>query len=224
MAGCHRTEPATHISVLGNSAWDSTLSEEAHAQGLWDQVFSALLVNPRTRTVTLQKKAPGRAGFDRPDYADFTVGGHYEAGEDIPDGVREAPEELGLHNLTYDDFVPLGIRQITVTLSPDRIEREFQHRHLMPYDAPLDSIPLYDAEVSGLDELGLDDAIALAARDRKQADALYLSRYGGSRSVTPCILTDADLIPGYLAIDRLYLRLFITARRYVNGDGEYLFW
>jgi 8-oxo-dGTP pyrophosphatase MutT (NUDIX family) len=198
--------------------------KEAHAQGLWHRTFSALLINPAARTVTLQKKAPGRAGFDRPHYADFTVGGHYEAGEDIPDGVREAREELGLHTLDYSDFFPLGIRQTVVTLAPDRIEREFQHWHLLPYEASLDTIPLDDAEVSGLVEIGLDDAIALAAGDRQQADALYLSRDGDYRSIAPGVLTAADLIPGYLAIDRLYLRLFIAARRYISGDREYLSW
>src|ERR1700723_746345 len=47
--------------------------KDAHAQGLWHRTFSALVVNPATKTVVLQKKAPGRAGFDRPDYADFTA-------------------------------------------------------------------------------------------------------------------------------------------------------
>lgn len=198
--------------------------KEAHDQGLWHRTFSALLVNPGTRTVTLQKKAPGRAGFDRPDYADFTVGGHYHAGEAIPDGIREAHEELGLHTLTYADFVPLGIRQTAVTLAPDRVEREFQHWHLLPYASGLDSIPLDDAEVSGLVEVGLDDAIALAAGDRQQADALYLFRDGAARRTAPGVLTTGDLVPGYLAVDRLYLRLFIAARRYAAGDREYLSW
>ena len=198
--------------------------KDAHAQGLWHRTFSALLINPATRTVTLQKKAPGRAGFDRPDYADFTVGGHYHAGEAIPDGVREACEELGLHDLDYADFFPLGIRQTAVTLAPDRIEREFQHWHLLPYHSLLDSIPLDDAEVSGLVEISLDDAIALAAGERQQAEALYLTRDDHARKVTPGVLTTADLIPGYLATDRLYLRLFIAARRYLSGDREYLSW
>ena len=198
--------------------------KDAHAQGLWHRTFSALLVNPDARTVTLQKKAPGRAGFDRPDYADFTVGGHYHAGEAIPDGVREAREELGLHNLDYADFFPLGIRQTAVTLAPDRIEREFQHWHLLPLTSPLDDIPLDDAEVSGLVEIGLDDAIALAAGDRHQAGALYLTRDGHARTLTRGTLTTADLVPGYLATDRLYLRLFVAARRYLSGDREYLSW
>ena len=198
--------------------------KDAHARGLRHRTFSALVINPETSTVTLQKKAPGRAGFDRPDYADFTVGGHYHAGEEIPDGIREAHEELGLHDLSYADFVPLGIRQTAVTLAPHRIEREFQHWHLLPYPSPLDSIPLDDAEVSGLVELTLDDAIALAAGDRRHASALYLSRDGGSRHLAPGTLTTDDLVPGYLTIDRLYLRLFTAARRYIAGDREHLFW
>jgi isopentenyldiphosphate isomerase len=62
--------------------------QQAHRQGLWHRTFSALAVNPSSRQVILQKKAPGRYSFDRPDYADFTVGGHYHAGEGIPDGIR----------------------------------------------------------------------------------------------------------------------------------------
>jgi hypothetical protein len=139
----------------------------------------------------LQKKAPGRAGFDRPDYA---------------------------------DFFPLGIRQTAVTLAPDRIEHEFQHWHLLAYPHPLDTIPLDDAEVSGLVEIGLDDAIALAAGHTQQASALYLSRDGGHRRLALGTITRDDLVPGYLAVDCLYLRLFSAARRYIAGDCEYLSW
>lgn len=197
---------------------------DAHARGLWHCTFSCQVVNPVARTVVLQKKAPGRAGFDRPDYADFTVGGHLHAGESVADGVREAREELGLRNLSYGDFVPLGIRQTAVTLAPDRIEREFQHWHLLPYTGPLDSFPLDDAEVSGLVEISLEDAIALTAGEQRQAAARYLTRDGNSRRVAPGILTAADLIPGYLAIDRLYLRMFMAASRYIAGDRQHLFW
>jgi 8-oxo-dGTP pyrophosphatase MutT (NUDIX family) len=197
---------------------------DAHARGLWHRTFSAMMVNPAARTVVLQKKAPGWAGFDRPDYADFTVGGHYHAGESVPDGVREAREELGLHDLDYADFVALGIRQTAVTLAPGRIEREFQHWHLLPCEAALENIPLDDAEVSGLVEVGLDDAIALAAGDQAQARATCLTRDGSNRHVAPGTLAITDLIPGYLAIDQLYLRLFVAARRYVSGDREYLSW
>ncbi|MFD0772536.1 NUDIX domain-containing protein [Streptomonospora algeriensis] len=197
----------------------------AHESGLWHRTFSCLALNPNAATVLLQKKSPGRYVFDRPDYADFTVGGHYHAGETIPEGVRELREELGL-DTPYTDLQPLGIRQTAVTLAPGWIEHEFQYWHLLPLDLDMADIPLDDAEVSGLVEIALDDAIALAGAETTQASARYLVRDGqdGHRQILDGALTREDLIPGYLTVDQLYLRMFIAARRYLNGEGTHLFW
>jgi hypothetical protein len=143
---------------------------------------------------------------------------------DLAAGIREAHEELGLRDLTYSDFVPLGIRQTAVTLAPAWIEREFQHWHLLPYEGGLESIPLDDAEVSGLVEVNLHDAIPLAAGERDQIDARYMTRDDHGQPLTAGHLGTADLIPGYLAIDRLYLRLFLAAHHYIRGDRQHLFW
>lgn len=195
----------------------------AHRDGRWHRTFSCLAVNPAAETVLLQKKQPGRYAFDRPDYADFTVGGHYEAGESIPQGIREVREELGV-DLAYTDLHPLGIRQTAVTLAPTWIEREFQYWHLLPLDLDLEQIPLDDAEVSGLVEVGLDDAIDLASGTRHAVPARYLTRDGADRHHTAGALNRDDLVPGYLDTDQLYLRLFIAARRYLTGERTHLFW
>jgi isopentenyldiphosphate isomerase len=195
----------------------------AHAKGLWHRTFSALAVNPTTRHVVLQKKAPGRYSFDRPDYADITVGGHYQAGETIPDGVREVHEELGLP-VAYGDLHSIGLRQTAVTLAPDYIEREFQHWHLIPLDVALDDIPLADAEVSGLVDIALDDAITLADGDTDTVPARYATRTDTGLEYSEATLTTADLIPNYLKLDQLYLRLFVAARRFCAGERTHLFW
>ena len=195
----------------------------AHSHGLWHRTFSCLAVNPTTRTVLLQKKAPGRYQFDRPDYADISVGGHYEAGEDIPDGIREVHEELGLP-VAYADLHPIGLRQTAVTLAPDYIEREFQHWHLLPLDIDLEAIPLADAEVSGLVELDVDQAIDLANGVRDDAPARYATRGQDGMTYAEAPLGRTDLIPNYLKLDQLYLRLFVTAGRYCSGEREHLFW
>jgi 8-oxo-dGTP pyrophosphatase MutT (NUDIX family) len=195
----------------------------AHARGLWHRTFSALAIRPAARQVLLQKKAPGRYGFDRPDYADITVGGHYEAGEDIPDGVREIHEELGLP-VSYADLHSIGLRQTAVTLAPDYIEREFQHWHLLPLECGLQDIPLADAEVTGLVELGIGDAISLAAGDREMVPARYATRAGSGLEYTEASLSRADLIPNYLNLDQLYLRVFVAANRYCAGERRYVFW
>ncbi|WP_433225332.1 NUDIX hydrolase [Microtetraspora malaysiensis] len=195
----------------------------AHERGLWHRTFLCLALNPRTRTVLLQKKAPGRVHFARPDYADFTVGGHYETGERIEDGVREIAEELGL-NISYTELQPLGIRQTVVSLAPGWIEREFQYWHLLPLDASLEEVPLDGAEVSGLVQVDLQDAITLAAGDRDVVPARYMVRSGDGREFLDGELGRDDLIPGYLDVDRLYLRLFIAADRYLQGARKHLFW
>ncbi|GAA5105269.1 NUDIX hydrolase [Haloechinothrix salitolerans] len=197
--------------------------KEAHRQGLWHRTFSALALNPITRRIMLQKKAPGRYSFDRPDYADITVGGHYHAGETIPDGIREVHEELGL-DIEYADLHPIGLRQTAVTLAPDYIEREFQHWHLLPLGIDLDAIPLADAEVSGLVDLDIDDAIALAEGAGDSVPARYATRTGTGLTYHEGELTRADLVPNFLTIDQLYLRIFVAARRYSAGERRHLYW
>jgi isopentenyldiphosphate isomerase len=197
--------------------------KEAHRQGLWHRTFSALALNPINRRVLLQKKAPGRYSFDRPDYADITVGGHYHAGETIGDGIREVHEELGLP-VTYADLHPIGLRQTAITLASDYIEREFQHWHLLPLEVGLDAIPLADAEVSGLVELELEDAIALATATTDSTPAAFASRSERGLTYTQGSLSRTELVPNYLDLDQLYLRLFIAARRYCDGERRHLFW
>jgi isopentenyldiphosphate isomerase len=195
----------------------------AHAKGLWHRTFSALAINPTTRRVILQKKASGRYSFDRPDYADITVGGHYQAGETIPEGVREVHEELGLP-VAHDNLHPIGLRQTAVTLAPDYIEREFQHWHLLPLDLDLDAIPLADAEVSGLVDIDLDDALMLADGYIDTIPARYAIRTETGLEYSEVTLSRADLVPNYLTLDQLYLRLFVAARRFCAGERTHVFW
>lgn len=195
----------------------------AHREGLWHRTFSCLAIDPARRTVLLQKKSPGRYGFDRPDYADITVGGHYHAGEDIADGVHEVHEELGLP-VSYDDLQPLGIRQVAVTLGPGYVEREFQHWHLLPLRRGLPEIPLADAEVAGLVEIDLQHAIDLVDGTRRDAPASYAIRGDHGMAYTEGRLNRDDLVPTYLRTDQLNLRVFIAARRYLAGERDHLFW
>ena len=65
-----------------------------------------------------------------------------------------------------------------------------------------------------------------AAGDRAGAPARYLVRDGHDRRYVDGTLTRQDLVPGYLDenTDRLYLRLFVAACRYLDGERTHLFW
>jgi len=196
----------------------------AHAQGLWHRVFSCLAHNPNNGTVLLQRRFPGRHSFNPPTYVDVTVGGHYEAGERIEDGVRELHEELGLRHIRYADLVPIGVRQTCATLAPDYIECEFQHIHLLPTDLPIDKFPLDSEEVASIIQIDIDKAIDLAAGQRKWVPALVATREDTSVVVKEQVLCRSDFVPAYFAVDQLYLRLFLAARRYAKDQREFLLW
>lgn len=106
----------------------------------------------------------------------------------------------------------------------DYIEREFQHWHLLPLDLDLDAIPLADAEVSGLVDVDLDDALVLADGDTDTIAARYATRTETGLEYSEATLSRADLVPNYLKLDQLYLRLFVAARRFCAGERTHVFW
>lgn len=202
---------------------------QAHQEGLWHRIFACLVVNPANQTVLLQKKFSDNYkdyAFQPPDYADITVAGHYEAGEAIESGVRELHEEIGLTSVSYHDLFSLGIRQTSATLTENYIERAFQHLHLLACDLDLANYTLNNDEVSGLLEIGINDAIALAAGDVAEVPMRHLRWPKGAPhgEVVAGQLSRTELIPNFLRMDQFYLRMFVSARRYLNGERQYLFW
>jgi ADP-ribose pyrophosphatase YjhB (NUDIX family) len=198
---------------------------EAHRRGLWHRVFTCLVVNPECRTVTLQAKQPGLYGFERPDFLDVSVGGHYQAGEEIADGVREIREELGI-DVEFSKLVPIGVRQTAATLAPDYIANEFQHMFLLPTPLALARSAVENEEVRGLVEVPLDATLDLLLGRSDETSAV-----AWSASMAPAAkdgrfpITRAAFPPSYLAIDQLFPRLFVAAHRYVRGDEPHLiFW
>ncbi len=98
-----------------------------HRKGIWHRVFTCQIFSSKDKCVYFQKKAPNRYSFSRPDYIDISVGGHYEAGENIEDGIREIYEETGLdYNVKFQDLIPIGVRQTASTIAENYIANEFQ--------------------------------------------------------------------------------------------------
>lgn len=199
--------------------------KEAHKQGLWHRVFTCLIINPETGTAFLQKKTPGRYSFDRPDHMDITVGGHYEAGESIDNGIRELEEETGI-DATFDQLVPLGQRQTSVILAPDYNNNEFQHIFLLPVDISLESFKFVDDEVCGMVEIPITRGIDLMQGkiDKLQVKGIFAAD-NGNPQVSELTITQEDFVPAYLKTDEFMTRLFVAAGRYINGeDSRYIYW
>lgn len=196
---------------------------EAHRRGLWHRVFTCLVVHPRRRSVTLQFKRPGRYSFERPDLLDVSVGGHYEAGEGVEDGVREIKEELGLE-VEFLSLIPIGIRQTAATLSPAYVANEFQHVFLLPTDHDVVASWTKNDEVRGLIEVPLDSTIDLLLGDIDSVVPLSTTFDDGEEKM-PATIGRADFPPNYLQTDQFIVRLFIAAQRWLRGDApNRIFW
>ena len=115
--------------------------KEAHSKGLWHRVFICILINKKTRSIILQKKIQNKYNFERPDYLDLSVGGHYDEDEKIEDGIRELKEEVGL-DVKFDELISLGVRQNSVILGENYNNREFQHIFAYVLDNDLEKIIL----------------------------------------------------------------------------------
>jgi hypothetical protein len=206
--------------------WTGTADKrEAHRRGLWHRVFTCLVLHRERRTVTLQAKQPGLYGFERPDFLDVSVGGHYQAGEDIPEGVREIREELGM-DVGFDALVPIGVRQTAATLAPDYIANEFQHLFLLPTEQDIARGSVENEEVRGLVEVPLDDTLdLLLGRIDETAAVAWSKTMAPAANGGQFPITRAAFPPSYLATDQLFPRLFVAAFRYARGDDPTLiFW
>ncbi|MFC4389054.1 NUDIX domain-containing protein [Gracilibacillus marinus] len=202
----------------------TSTKKEAHAKGEWHRVFTCIIVDPQDETIVLQKKTPNRYNFERPDYLDISVGGHYKAGEAIEDGVREIKEELGIE-VSYDKLVPLGIRQTVVTLASNYINKEFQHIHLLEYKAPLDSYQLSGDEVSGVVKVPVSQGIDLLTGKINNIEAKGIFFLNNKEIEKKLNLSIEDFVPNYLKTDQIFLRLFIAAEKYFKKNYESnLFW
>jgi len=192
--------------------------KEAHKQiGRWHRSFVCLLINPQKKTLLLQCKTKDLYDFNRPDYVDFTVGGHYQSGESIEDGVRELKEEVGI-TADFYDLIPLGIRQTAHTITDSFIEYEFQHLFLYPTQQELEDFSLGTSEVRGLVEIDIQDGIDLLLEKVNEIAASSIVIVDGTQVHKDFVLTRDEFVPSYLAKDKIFVRLFIAAKRFVQGD------
>ncbi len=198
----------------------------AHKEGLWHRVFTCLIVDSQTKTVYFQKKHPHLYEFERPDYLDISVGGHYKAGEQIEDGIRELYEETNISNATFQDLVPLGIRQTSATISPNYLANEFQHIFLYDLKDNTDSLLKTNDEVSAFVELSIDCTIDLFIKKANRINGKLLYFRDGEYLCDAVDISIEDFVPAYLNGDKFLLRLLIAAKRYIYNQYEngLLFW
>ena len=182
----------------------------AHKLGLWHEVFNGIIVNKENKSIIFQIKNAKHNQVHNMDKIDISVGGHYQSGEKIEDGVREIKEETGI-KIDFKKLIYLGERQVSTTVKEDYIVREFQKMFIIPYTGPITDLKCQDNEINGFIEFKIDNCIDLFLKKKT-------SIIGIDNKKKNVEVTLNNFVEAYLNGDELYLRLTIAAKRYVEGE------
>lgn len=188
----------------------------AHKLGMWHEVFTCQFINEEKETAIFQIKNHNHNNIHDKDLIEITVGGHYKAGEKMKDGVRELKEETGI-DVDFEDLKYLGVRQVATTVNPSYIVREFQHIFLGFTNKDITEFNSLDDEVTEFIEFNIDELIELLLGKK---EFIY-----GNTGKEKIKITTENFVENYLKGDKLYLRLLIAAKRYINKENpDLIFW
>lgn len=176
-----------------------------HRDGDWHRVFHSWVARRDDQGrdwLLFQRRGARKPTF--PLYLAVTVGGHYRAGENVEDGLREVREELGLE-LEFDELVPCGRRRIEARWQ-NLVDREIADTFVYVSERPLASYPVMRPEVADLVAVPVAAGLALFAGQQDHVQAYT--------SDGPCTITLADFVPHH---EEQFTNALQLARLVLNG-------
>ena len=163
------TEPLEVLNPLGQPTGETKARAAVHRDGDLHRTLHLWVLSNQGAYVLMQRRALGKDL--EPGKLDVAVGGHFRAGETLPDVLREAHEELGM-TVQPGELTYLGTFRATRHY-PGVIDDELQESYLLVRDVPLTSYQLDPVEVEVLYELPLGGAVALYEHGAPLAAAGY---------------------------------------------------
>lgn len=184
-----------------------------HRDGDWHRSMHLWIVRGDGRLVFQQRS---RAKDTMPGLLDASVGGHYAAGEQLRDVLREAREELGVP-VAAEELIVLGLwRSEVVAIDAGVIDREWQDVFFWPLDTALTAFRPDAVEVSALVELAPRDLLRLL---RGQAHTIPAVRCrAGETTIEQVDLAAAALVPS----QEYHARVAGAALVYAAGGEPWL--
>ena len=188
--------------------------DEAYTQGYWIATFNLWMVRTQPEPALLMQMRSKQSQLE-PNSLDVTVGGHYQSGETMLDGLREADEELGKsyakQNLTF-----LG-RKIYVGIdTKQRLRKNIVYVFIGVDNDPLTSFALQPEELDGLYICKIKDIISLFDGSIKTAAAEGIDSFKKEHILTYSLKSFPYNYDNYI------LKMASLATRYINGDRQLL--
>lgn len=151
-----------------------------------------------------------------PGLLDVPVGGHYQAGEKLADGLREAKEELG-KTYTADQIYHLG-RKIYV--GPDEAART-RHNvvdvYIVEDNSPLQSYQLEEREVYAVCACPLEDLLKAHRDPTYRFEVEAMTATGNEQTIT---ISQASFPYNW---DQYHYKMAVLADRLIKGEPDLLY-
>ncbi len=186
-----------------------------HKNALWHKVITGILFNPQNNCLYFQTIYPKESyGFDRPDYIDFSIGGHVENEETVEQALyREAKEEI---SIDVDKYNFLGIRICNCDPAPNYKIREFQFFYGLETTQKLKEMSFEnsDSEVKSVLEINIDDFLSILMKEKSTitANEMLLDKQTGTGIYSENVLVTAEqIIPDYFN-DKSILEKILTIK------------
>ncbi len=184
---------------------------DVHRDGDWHKVFHCWVIyrgDDGVDYVVMQKRGPDKDTF--PNLLDISAAGHYQAGEDIRDGIREVQEELGI-TVAFEELVSLG-QHIGVIHYDRLIDRQFCDVFLLVHKQDIHDYQYQKEEITGLVIFALQDGLKLFSG---QVAMIHAEAVGlGTDELD---IKEADFVP---RIDDYIIEVMQLAIRCLNGEHD----
>lgn len=199
---------------FAKSGKTKTLEQAWHDQN-WIGTFNLWIIQKRPKPAIVYQIRHPNASW-APNKLDVTAGGHYQAGEELFDGLREVEEELGKiyqpEQLTY-----VG-RKIHV--SPDQLGNERRNIVDIAFivdNSPLDSYVLQKDEVFAVCSCPIDELIKTHTDPDHSFTTEILTADGKRKPLT----VKRDSFPENW--DDYHFKIALLAKRFIGGDKHLIY-
>lgn len=182
---------------------------DVHRDGDWHRAIHVWVWGVKDSEAFLLYNLRGRHKDTWPGVLDVTVGGHLAAGETVEQAYREIEEEIGI---VAD---PAKLHYLETRKACGQVERELQDTFLYRDDRPLGDYRPNPAELEGLVELSLANAVMLFTRQRNSAGGNVL--VACEMAIQPFTISEENLLPARY-YEEYYLPVARAIERLLEGN------
>ena len=189
--------------------------QQAWDDGDWIGTFNLWIVKNNPMPSIVYQIRSGKSSW-APGKIDVTAGGHYSAGEEIKDGLREVREELG-KDYDFQELTYIG-RKISVT--PD-IKGIMRHTVvdivLIKDESNLDSYILEENEVFAICECSINELIKVHTEPgyEFEIEVTDFNKNKFTKKITK------DSFP--YNWDNYHLKIALLAERFLKGEKNLIY-